>query len=200
MLFNKSWKWDFPPELKFSDGSQIDLISKTKLLGVILTDNLSWHSNTSYVCQKARGKLWTLRRMIQLSLDDHQLYDVYCKEIRSILEFGVPVWHPGLTMKDSSEIERLQRVAFRIILQDRYVDYQIACEYFNTTTLEKRREKLCITFATKNLKSENPFFTVAQKTVFTRSKKKHLNEFKCRTSRYEKSSLPYMAKLLNKTN
>ena len=64
----------------------------------------------------------------------------------------------------------------------------------------KGREKLCITFATKNLRSENPFFTVAQKTVFTRSKKKHVNEFKCRTSRYEKSSLPYMAKLLNKTN
>ena len=200
MIFNKSRKFDFPPELKFSDGSQVDLISETKLLGVILTDNMSWHSNTTYICQKAREKLWTLRRMLQLSLDDSQLYDVYCKEIRSILEFGVPVWHPGLTLKDSTAIERLQKVSFKIILQDKYVNYQIACQHFNTTTLEARREKLCMTFATTNLKSEKTFFTPAQQTVNTRSKKKKVKEFRCRTSRFQKSSLPYMARLLNTTD
>ena len=77
--------------------------------------------------------------MIKLCLDDFQLY-----EIRSILEFGDPVWHPGLSQKDSTEIERLQKVAFKIILQDSYVNYEIACQQFNTTTIEKRREKLCI--------------------------------------------------------
>ena len=125
------------------------------------------------------------------------MFDVYCKEIRSIVEFGVPVWHSGITKKESLDIERIQRIAFRIILDSHYIDYSKACLYFNTTSLEIRREKLCLTFATKNLKSENSFFVPIEKPVNTRSSKTLVKTFKCRTSRYEKSSLPYLAKLLN---
>ena len=197
MLFNKSRKWDFPPKLHFSDGTELEVISEIKLVGVVLSDDLSWHKNTQFICDKARMKLWILRRMICLNLNHDQLYDIYCKEIRSILEFGVPVWHSGLTQKDSCDIERIQRVAFKIILQEEYHDYLTACLYFNTSTLKERREKLCLTFATKNMKSENTFFETNLMKVRTRREKDLVKNFKCRTNRYEKSSLPYMAKLLN---
>ena len=123
MLFNKSRKWDFHPELHFSDGTALEVISEIKLVGVVLSDDLSWHKNTQFICDKARIKLWILRRMLNLDLNHDQLFDVYCKEVRSILEFGVPVWHPGLTKKDSNNIERIQRVAFWIILQEKFIDY-----------------------------------------------------------------------------
>ena len=197
MLFNKSRKWDFPPKVIFSDGKQLQVVSQIKLVGVILSDDLSWHKNTQYICQKARLRLWILRRMVSLDLDHGQLYDVFCKEVRSILEFGVPVWHPGLTQNDSICIERIQKVAFKIILQENFTDYASACLYFNTTTLKERREKHCLKFATKNLKSENSFFDQVQKKVNTRSATDRVINFKCRTNRFEKSSLPYMAKLLN---
>ena len=135
--------------------------------------------------------------MITLNLHHDQLFDIYCKEIRSILEFGVPVWHPGLTIKDSGTIERIQKVAFKIILQEKFIDYKTACIYFNTTTLKERREKLCLTFATKNLKSKASFFEQREKKVNTRSDQDIVQLIRCRTNRYEKSSLPYMAKLLN---
>ena len=198
MSFNKSRKWDFPPELVFSNGEQLEVISETKLVGVIVSDNLSWHKNTEYICKRARTKLWILRRMMNLNLSYKQLYDVYCKEIRSLLEFAVPVWHPALTQKESSNIERIQKTAFKIILDHRFINYELACVNFNTTTLAKRREKLCLKFANKNIKSKISFFTPLQKTVNTRNKKMKVKEFKCRTRRYMKSSLPYMAKLLNK--
>ena len=108
MIFNKSRKWDFPPEVKFSDNTPIEHISETKLLGVIVSDNLKWYKNTYYICQKARGKLWLLRRMLKLNLDTHKMFDVYCKEVRSILELAVPVWHSFLTVKESADIERIQ--------------------------------------------------------------------------------------------
>ena len=126
------------------------------------------------------------------------LFDVYCKEIRSLLEFAVPVWHSALTLKDSKMIERIQKVAFKIILKERYISYEFSCIYFGTTTLANRRDKLCLNFAKKNLKSENSFFSSVKKTIDTRSKPNKVQEFKCRTERYKKSSLPYMAKLLNK--
>ena len=38
------------------------------------------------------------------------------KEIRVHLELSVPVWHSGLTVKLSADIERAQRVAVGIVL------------------------------------------------------------------------------------
>ena len=40
MLFNKSRKLDFPPEIMFSDGSQLNVISEIKLVGVLISDEL----------------------------------------------------------------------------------------------------------------------------------------------------------------
>ena len=56
MIFNKSKKWDFPPELHFENGTQMEYVSKTKLVGVIITEDLKWGENTSYICKKAREK------------------------------------------------------------------------------------------------------------------------------------------------
>ena len=89
--FTKSRKWDFPPEVHFSDGTHIEYISETKLVGVIVSEDLKWHKNTAYICGKARSKLWILRRLLKVDLDIHQMFDVYSKEIRSILEMAVPV-------------------------------------------------------------------------------------------------------------
>ena len=52
--FTKSKKWYFPPELEFSDGTRIENISETMLLGVVVSQDLKWDKNTSYICQKAR--------------------------------------------------------------------------------------------------------------------------------------------------
>ena len=154
MIFNKSRKWDFPPEVCFSSGAQIEYVSETKLVGLVISEDLSWEKNTLYICQKARQKLWMLRRMHKLPFSIHQMFDFYIKEIRSIVELAVPVWHPGLTGKQTNEIERIQKLAMRIILQDNYTNYQNACNIFMTQTLKLRREKLCLNFARKNIKSE----------------------------------------------
>ena len=189
MLFNKSMKWDFPPEVVFSDNSKIEYLSETKLLGVIVSDNLKWHNNTLYICQKARAKLWLLRRMVKLKLDIYKMFDVYCKEVRCMLELAVPVWHSGLTLKETADIERIQKVAFRIILREQYISYQQACSVLSSPTLEQRRETLCLKFGRKNLKSDRPFFT----KIKTRSL---VQEYKCRTERLRRSDLPYLAELL----
>jgi hypothetical protein len=195
--FTKSRKWDFPPEINFSDGTQIEYVPDIKLLGVVVSQDLRWFKNTTYICQKARAKLWILRRMLKLKLNIFQLFDVYAKEIRSILEMAVPVWHAGLTVQQTKDIERIQRLAMQIILQDAFVNYQLACKTFFTDTLEQRRLKLCTKFASKNVKSENSLFTKVDTAVNTRQKSDIVRGYKCRTARYEKSSLPFLAKLLN---
>ena len=50
MLFNKARKWDFPPEINYKDGPQVKITEETKLVGVMVSSNLKWESNTRYIC------------------------------------------------------------------------------------------------------------------------------------------------------
>ena len=200
LSFSRSRKWDFPPELKFNDGSSIVTKTETKLVGVIISHNLSWQKNTDYICEKARRKIWILRRMVNMDMDIPTVFDVYTKEVRSILELAVPVWHSGLTRLQSSDIERIQKISFRIILGPVYENYKQACKYLATQSLEDRRLKLCLKFARKNLKSDNCLFKKFDKNINTRQNTKLVWDYKCRTSKYRKSSIPYLARLLNSSN
>ena len=138
--------------------------------------------------------------MAGMDMDIYTLFDVYTKEVRSLVELAVPVWHSGLTRRQTRAIERIQKISFRIILGPLYENYNQACNFLGTVSLEERRVKLCLKFAQKNLKSEHCLFEKVHNNVKTRQGSKLVKEYKCRTSRYNKSSIPYLARLLNRNN
>jgi hypothetical protein len=93
-------------------------------------------------------------------LDPLLIVDVYIKEVRSVLELAVPAWHSSLTLKQSADIERVQRVALYIILSDvntgkSEYNYDMSLVILNLEPLSIRREKLCLTFAKKTVKSRH---------------------------------------------
>ena len=67
-----------------------------------------------------------------------------------------------LTQDDSDDIERVQKIVLKVVLDEKYVDYQTACETMKVESLETRRTNLCLKFALKCLKSEKfkDFFEV----------------------------------------
>ena len=138
--------------------------------------------------------------MLKLDLDIHKMFDVYIKEIRSILELAVPVWHSRLTKQQATDIERIQKMAFCIILQEDYSNYKQACSVLSALTLEKRRGKLCSKFAAKNLKSENTMFMKVGTHANTRHTSDIVREYKSNFGRFRKSSLPFLARLINENN
>ena len=199
MKFSFTRTLDFPPEVYFEDGLVVQTIGQTTLLGVVVSENLKWHKNTTYICLKARRKLWVIRRMMQLDLTVYQLFDVYIKEVRSVLEYAVPVWHSSLTKKEKSEIESIQKVAFRMILKHSYSSYSHACAFFGTVTLEQRRLDICLKFALKNIKSNQSLFEPPPKHEKLRKRNLLVKEYKCTSKRFQKSSLPFLAKLANES-
>ena len=52
MLFNTSTTNDCQPEMSI-DGVILEVVKEMKLLGVIITEDLKWHENTSYISKKA---------------------------------------------------------------------------------------------------------------------------------------------------
>ena len=204
MKFNFSSSLDFPPELNINGFQDlVKVTTATKLLGVMVTDNLKWESNTQYICKKAYKKMWTLRRMKILDVDPYVILEVYTKEIRSVLELAVPAWHSGLTQKQSATIERVQKVAVSIILSDHKTGrseytYDMALVILDLEPLEVRRFKLCQKFAKKTLKSKQhaDLFRTNQNLHNTRQRPEFFTN-KCNTWRYFKSPVNYLTRILN---
>ena len=91
----------------------------------------------------------------------------------------------------------MQKLAFKMILQKDYITYQQACKHFSALSLAERRDKLSLQFAKTNLKSENNLFTKLTNNVNTRNTHNIVKEPFCNTTRYKKSSIPYLARILN---
>ena len=155
LLFNMSQKYRFPPELSFSDHELLKVVDSAKILGVIVSNDLRWKLNTNYITDKARKKLWIIRRLCKLGVNQKFIIDVYNKEIRSILEYNVPVWNGNLTMKESEKIEKIKKQFFRILLGGQYASYTETCFKLGLEKLHKMRIKLCLKFSRKELRKGN---------------------------------------------
>ena len=198
MLFNTAISRDFTPNLTI-ENETIDLVEEMKLLGVQITSDLKWETNTNYITKKAYTRLWIIRRLKTLGCNKKELLDVYIKQIRSVLEFAAVVWHPGLTSKNINDIERVQKACLAIILGKNYTSYPNALEQTGLEKLNSRRDSLSLNFARKSIK--NPkfknWFVEDVKTTNTRRMKKNVKEVQTRTKRFRKSAIPYMTTLLN---
>ena len=72
----------------------------------------------------------------------------------SVLELAAPVWNPGLTEREISQLERVQKIACGIILGGKINSYISALKILNMETLESQREEIHLKFAKRALKSE----------------------------------------------
>ena len=94
---------------------------------------------------KPTQKLWMLRRMGKLPFRIHQMFDFYTKAIWSIVELAVPVWHPGLTIKQTYDIARIQKVAMKVSL---HYNYKCLINVYDTN-LATQTGKIVFDFCTQ---------------------------------------------------
>ena len=193
--FNFTKKLTFEPKY-FLDGQLIDVVQEIKLLGVTITSNAKWDSNTRDLIKKGNKRLWFLRRLKLLNASRTTLTNIYKLFCRSALEYCAPVWAGALTKKNSRDIERVQKNAYRIIYGKNYITYQDTLDEAGESTLNERRDFLSLKFAKKCLKT-NFFSNWFQRGMATRNNK-YFSEPQARTKRYNNSPIPYMIRLLNK--
>ena len=200
MIFNKSKKYDFPPEYTFNDGKILEIIEESKLLGIQLTTDLRWAANTKSIYDRAMSKMWLLRRMKALKLEPDIIVDYYLKEIRVLAEQGVAIWNGGLTKNQIRDLEKIQKVALKIILADGYNEYNRACAKFSINTLYERRLELCTNYAVKLFKSDcsRDFFTHATNGLETSQEPQLVVEQRCRTKGAYNAPHNYLARIGNK--
>ena len=176
-------------------------MKEAKLLGTYITDDLKWDKNTSEIIKKGFRRMQILNKSAKFTSNIHDLKKIYMTYIRSILEQSAVVWHSRLTKKNTNDLERVQKVAVRIILGKNYKSYKDGLSHLRLEKLEKRRQNLCLTFAKnclKNSKVKNLFPRKTNLHIMNKRKKTIFKKKKFKGTRYQKSAIPYMTKLLNK--
>ena len=179
---------------------KLDRVSESKILGLYISDNLSWSRNCREICMKAYSRLQMITKLKYVGVSTEDLLDIYILYIRSIAEYCSTVFHSSLTVEQSEKLERIQKTCLRVILGDMYVDYASALEMSGLETLFSRRKTRCLNFALKCAKHPrmgrmfplNKSSNVCQ----IRQQGKYEVNF-ARTSTYKDSTVPYCQRLLN---
>ena len=213
ITFNFSSKNTAPNNLQLN-GNIIKSVNSLTLLGIILTDDLSWRENTANICQKVNKKFFLLWKLKQFGLKKEELLTAWKVLLRPIAEYAAPLWHSGLLKSDSEKLERLQKRAVGLILGTTYVNferrykvkcktvsYEAALRYLDIPKLSERRESLTRDFAIDTFNSErhNDFFEVKSNVRPNARFKPIVHKETCRTDRFRNSAIPYMSRLLNNT-
>ena len=198
MIFNYSRNYQFATRIHLNN-TLLDTIRETRLLGTVISDDLSWQKNSQYLIQRGYTRMTILRNLYQFNIPEEDLVLIYCLYIRSVLEYNSSVWFSSITQEESNDIERVQRCACRIILKDEYVSYESALSRLNLQNLSDRRKTLALRFAQKcttHERFENLFPLNDKENLNLRNPEKHKVKF-ARTLRLCKSSIPAMQRLLN---
>ena len=101
-------------------GQDLQSTEAVKILKIKITNDLRWDVHISDVTKRASGRLFMLSMLKRHGFCVKDLVTVYVGFIHPLLEYSVPVWHPGLTEKPHYALERIQRKACSIILGSTY--------------------------------------------------------------------------------
>ena len=197
MIINFTTNHQFQTRLNL-EGQLIDQVHQARLLGLLISDDLTWKANTDHLVKKAFKRMSILSNLLSFSVPLHELIHIYILYIRSVVEQACIVWHSSLTKGESLDLERIQKVALRIILGRSYTTYEEALKTCNLKSLSERRSELSLRFAKKCVKNPRtadifPLHNPIRRTRITEK----FEVTSANTERLAKSAIPFMQRLLN---
>ena len=141
-----------------------------------------------------------LNRAAKFTSNINDLKRVYLTYILNLLDQSAVVWHSSLSKKNERDLERIQKVAVKMILGKSYLNYNDGLQKLRLKKLNLRRQNICLNFAKKCLKNNKVkhFFNESYKIHKMNKRSKNIfKEKRSRTKRFQQSAIPYMTRLLN---
>ena len=126
-------------------GSSIEIVSQSKILGVIISDDLKWNQHVEYITGNASQRLHILVLCRRAGIPSNEMLLMYTTKIRPVLEYACAAWHPGITQYLTDDIERVQIRAMRIIFPGLLYGDALVCSQL--PTLKDRRNDVCLRFS-----------------------------------------------------
>ena len=157
-----------------------DRVKEAKLLGVIINDQLTWSPNTESLVKRANSRMRLLHKLEDFSVPEEDLVTIYVLYIQSLLEQSCLVLHSSLTLENITDLERLQKAACKVILQENYSSYSEAMPQICSEKYQIRK--------VNDMFPLNP-------SAYSSRERYHVTMAK--TGRLKVSALPFMQRILN---
>ena len=196
MIINFCQSFQFQTRL-YIENSMLEQVKQVQLLGVIISDDLTWHANTSMITKKANKRMIILIKLSEFKVKIEDLLQIYKLFIRSVVETSCVVWSSSITKEEQILIERVQKTALKIIYKEKYTTYERALETSNLLSLSERRTTLTLRFAQKCIKSEKTKEMFPVNVMRSTRKTEKYNVIHAYTERLKNSAVPQMARQLN---
>ena len=145
-------------------GAFIERVSCFKLLGVYISEDLSWASHCDLIINRANRQLHALRELKNCGLPMQDLLAVHCLLIRYILEYASIVF-ANLPQYLSNALENIQKSALGIIVP--CMSYSQALHLTGLPSLQGCRESACIRFISK-ISPGNPLYALISSRSLSR--------------------------------
>ena len=115
MIFSRS-KTNIVTRLTVND-QKIEQKTICKLLGVWISEDLSWSENCKEICKKAFSRLSMITKLQYAGVPTEDLLTINILFIRSVAEYCAVVFHASLTQEETRKIEMIQKTSLRVILE-----------------------------------------------------------------------------------
>ena len=92
LVFNSCSTKQAVPLVSASPGNTLLCTGTMRLLGLVFDEKLTFWPLIEDLSNRARRKVWCLLRLREAGANIEVLKVNYCSKIRSILEYGAPVW------------------------------------------------------------------------------------------------------------
>ena len=183
-----------PPSAITVDNSPVECVASFKLLGIIITNNLSWDDHISAICIKANKRLHYLKLLKRSSATVDDLLHYYTSVIRPVVEYACPVWQSCITCEQRNRIESIQRRAIKLI--SNCDDYDFYCVVYNIEPLHIRLDNLARSFFYRICNESDCLHCILppkrpDELISRLRKADVLPGIICRTERFLNSFIPY---------
>jgi hypothetical protein len=136
------------------DGKDIELVDTFKLLGVVISADLTWGAHVDYIHEKCARRLYLLVLLKRAGVSVGDILRIYVSMFRSVMEYACPVWHTSLTAGQTDKLESIQRCAFRILHPE--LSYAKALVKTGELRLSQRREDFSISYCHRSGRRGTP--------------------------------------------
>ena len=152
------------------------------------------------IIRKVNNKMQLIRGVQRFGTSWEEMVHLWILFCRSVLEQSCVVWGTSITQENKDDLERTQKTFAKLVLKDKYKDYEKALMILNLDSLQTRRENLNLKFAKTGITNEklDDLFPLSDKkhAMKTRKNEKYKVEF-ANTNSYKNSSIISMQNMLN---
>ena len=151
-------------------GQNIEIVDNMKILGLTVSNKLDWNMNTSILVKKINARMVLLRSVFSFGASISEMVHLWKLFCLSVLEQSCAVWGSSITNENAEDLERTQKSFAKLVLGEKYVNYESALIRLNLEDLASRRRNVMIKFAKTGIKNKKlhelfPLRKIAHKMI-----------------------------------